>query len=332
MPPPPALTVTDRAALALGVEGVGAEDGTVHGRAGHRAQLAGRDVRAGRERGFGDGGEAPRGSAVCPVMGKSRRDGSQEHPAAPRPCATPVPLARPPPWGKAPTPKPGRRSPHQADAAEAGVQQGREGLVVVEDLSHVGASCREESRLAALETPRLAGCRGQPHPGPPTAPPVPVTCRAVRAALPGDVDGVGARLHAVRPLAAHRAIGLRGGEACDRDLGPMLAGLNPKLTGLKPKSKGQKPTELGSCREPRPPAAWCPEGRAGCPGSPVEERQGQHARGRRQPERDLASVSKPLSFPELVSPCPARPGMQGMGTGTGRRSEAEQVLIHLADA
>jgi len=35
----PAPTLTDGAALALGVEGVGAEDGTVHGRAGHRAQL-----------------------------------------------------------------------------------------------------------------------------------------------------------------------------------------------------------------------------------------------------------------------------------------------------
>lgn len=35
----PVPTVTDGAALALGVEGVGAEDGTVHGRAGHRAQL-----------------------------------------------------------------------------------------------------------------------------------------------------------------------------------------------------------------------------------------------------------------------------------------------------
>lgn len=43
----PALTVTDGAALALGVEGVSAEDGAVHGRAGHRAQLreTGRDAR-----------------------------------------------------------------------------------------------------------------------------------------------------------------------------------------------------------------------------------------------------------------------------------------------
>lgn len=197
---------------------------------------------------------SPRASRPLSPAGRERREGWA--------------LARV--WGGGGSPQRSPHLPHQADAAEAGVQEGREGLVVVEDLSHVGTSCREESRLAALETPRLAGCWGQPHPVPPSAPLVPVTCRAVGAALPGDVDGVGARLHAVRPLAAHRAISLRGGgEARGRDLGPVLAGLNPKLTGLNPKSKGQKPTELGSCQGPWPRAAWCPEGRAGCPGSPA---------------------------------------------------------------
>lgn len=154
-------------------------------------------------------GEAPRGSAAFSYDGKKPEGREPRASCSPDPVlrgknAAPMLLPRPPPWGKAPTPKPGRRSPHQADAAEAGVQEGREGLVVVEDLSHVGTSCQEESRVAALEAPRLAGSGGSGSARlPPTAPLVPVTCRAVGAALPGDVDGVGARLHAVRPLAAH---------------------------------------------------------------------------------------------------------------------------------
>lgn len=48
-----------------------------------------------------------------------------------------------------------------------------------------------------------------------TVPPALVTCRAVGAALPGGVDGIGTGLHAVRALAAHRPVRLRG-NTCQR--------------------------------------------------------------------------------------------------------------------
>lgn len=97
LPPPPVFpvpTVTDGATLALGMEGVGAEDGTVHGRAGHRAQL--RETGETREDralepagvGWGKKGAAPQtpGSFFLQwrkKLGLSPRGRSQKHLAVP---------------------------------------------------------------------------------------------------------------------------------------------------------------------------------------------------------------------------------------------------------
>lgn len=81
---------------------------------------------------------------------------------------------------------------------------------------------------------------GSLTPAPPSAPHVPVTCRAVGAALPGDVDGVGARLHAVRPLAAHRAISLQGGRGTWQGPWARAGRLKPQTDGFKPQIEGAK--------------------------------------------------------------------------------------------
>lgn len=137
--PARAHTLTDRAAPTLGVEGVGAHNGTFQGRAGYRAQLR-------------ETGETPEGRA----LGTRERPRSFSLQRSQKPGFSPQGRSRKS-SGNA------RPSPHQADAAQAGIQRRWEGLVVGKDSPHVGTACRERGS-GGPQAAQNPGIPGAPSP------------------------------------------------------------------------------------------------------------------------------------------------------------------------
>lgn len=191
------------------MEGVGAHDGTFQRRAGHRAQLR-------------ETGETPEGRA----LGTPERPRSFSLQRSQKPAFSPR-------GGSCQSSGNARPSPHQADAAQAGIQRRREGLVVGKDPPHVGAACGERGS-GGPRAAQNAGIPGAPSPAEQSG----QHCPGMRMGQ-GQVSTQSVRWQLTEPSACRR-------EHPDRHLGiPKPAGFGGfgarQATGILRAGMGQEP-------------------------------------------------------------------------------------------